>query len=176
MIKLKDILLERKVLSVFDFDDTLVEADHWIYVKHKDGSKSTLDPAEFAVYTPKPGDEFDFSDFNKKLRNPQLIKKNVHILKTQLEKASKTPARKVTILTARSLGFPIKHFFKTIGIDVYVIAVGSSDPQKKAEWIEKQINNGYDTIYFMDDSVKNVKAIQGLQQKYPDVKIDARIA
>ena len=34
MIKLTDILLrERKVLSVFDFDDTLAKADAWIYVQ-----------------------------------------------------------------------------------------------------------------------------------------------
>ena len=33
MIKLKDILLrERKVLSVFDFDDTLAKSDAWVYV------------------------------------------------------------------------------------------------------------------------------------------------
>ena len=40
MIKLKDILFERKVLSVFDFDDTLAKADAWIYITHADGSKS----------------------------------------------------------------------------------------------------------------------------------------
>jgi hypothetical protein len=32
MIKLKDILQEGKVLSVFDFDDTIAKSDAWIYV------------------------------------------------------------------------------------------------------------------------------------------------
>ena len=32
MIKLKDILREGKVLSVFDFDDTIAKSDAWVYV------------------------------------------------------------------------------------------------------------------------------------------------
>lgn len=174
MIKLQDILSELrggKTISIFDADDTLVESDHWIFITHKDGSKSKLDPAEFAVYDEKPGDVFDFSDFSAKLRNPKAIKKNVALLKKQLEKARKTTARRVVILTARAIGLPIRHFFKTLGMNVEVVAVGSSDPQKKAEWIEGRIKRGYTTVYFMDDSAKNVRAVAGLQKKYPKVKI-----
>jgi len=176
MIKLRNIVNELKggkTLSVFDFDDTLVKSDHWIYVKHSNGQTSKLDPAEFAVYSPKPSDEFDFRDFDKMLRDPKIIKKNVALLKKQLRKAASTPARKVTILTARKIGYPIKHFFKTLGLDVYVVAVGSSDPQKKADWIANKIENGYGTVYFLDDSPKNVKAVANLQKKYPNSKIKA---
>lgn len=171
MIKLKDILLERKVLSIFDFDDTLATADAWVYVKHSDGKESKLDPAEFAVYDAKPGDEFDFRDFDKMLRNPKIIKKNVDLLKKQLDKASRHTNRKVTILTARKLGFPIKHFFKTLGLEVYVVPVASADPKVKAKWIEKNIKKGYDTIYFSDDSIKNIKAVEKLKKVYPKVTI-----
>jgi hypothetical protein len=176
MIKLKDILTELrggKTLSVFDADDTLVESDHWIFITHADGSKSKLDPAEFAVYDEKPGDVFDFSDFSAKLRNPKAIKKNVALLKKQLDKARKTTARRVVILTARAVGLPIRHFFKTLGMNVEVVAVGSSDPQKKADWIANRIERGYTTVYFMDDSQKNVNAVANLKKKYPDVKIKA---
>ena len=83
-IKLKNILLERKVVSIFDFDDTLAKTDSWVYVKTKDGMEKQLDPAEFAVYKAKKGEEFDFRDFDRKLRNPRLIKKNVDLLKKQL--------------------------------------------------------------------------------------------
>tara|TARA_Y100000385_G_scaffold134446_1_gene139620 strand:+ start:891 stop:1421 length:531 start_codon:yes stop_codon:yes gene_type:complete len=176
MIKLRDLITERKVLSIFDFDDTLAQVDNWIYVKHSNGKESKLDPAEFAVYDEKPGDIFDFRDFSKILQNPKVIKKNVELLKKQLNKASKTPARKVTILTARAIGFPVKHFFKTLGLDVYVVAVGSSDPKKKSSWIEKQIKSGYTDIYFIDDSVKNVKAVANLKKKYPKVNIIAKVA
>ena len=63
MIKLKDLLLERGMLSIFDFDDTLVTSDSWVYVKRPDGTEMQLDAAEFAVYTPKKGETFDFRDF-----------------------------------------------------------------------------------------------------------------
>ena len=171
MIKLKDILLERRSLSVFDFDDTLAKTDSWVYVKTPDGLEKQLDPGEFAVYKPKKGEEFDFRDFDRPLRNPKLIKKNVDLLKKQLKKGG----RKVTILTARRLGAPISHFFRTIGINPYVVALGSADPKKKADWIENHIKKGYSPIYFMDDSSKNIKAVDALKKKYPDVKIQTKL-
>ena len=75
MIKLKDILQEGKVLSVFDFDDTIAKSDAWIYVTMGGTVVKKLDPAQFAVYSPKPGEEFDFKDFDRPLQNPRLIKK-----------------------------------------------------------------------------------------------------
>ena len=172
MIKLKDILRERKVLSVFDFDDTIALTDSWIYVM-KDGREiKKLDPAQFAVYKPRPGETFDFRDFDKKLRNPRLIKQNAELLVKQLDKARRSArgTRKVTILTARRLGAPITSFFRSIGIDVYVVPLGSANPKDKADWIEKQIRKGYDTVYFMDDSPKNIKAVDNMLSKYPRVK------
>ena len=165
MIKLKDILLEGKTLSIFDFDDTLAKTDSWIYVKTPDGKEKKLDPAQFAVYKLKGDEEFDFREFDRTLRNPRIIKKNVDLLKTQLSK----PDRKVTILTARRLGAPISQFFRTIGIDPYVVPLGSGDPQMKADYIEKEIKKGYDTIYFMDDSAKNIQAVDKMLKRYPKV-------
>lgn len=170
MIKLQDILKEGKTLSIFDFDDTLATADAWIYVKHKSGKESKLDPAEFAVYDEKPGDEFDFRDFDSMLKNPKIIKKNFKLLVKQIDKARKTTGRKVTILTARALGYPVKHFFKTMGLDVYVVPVASADPKVKAKWVEDKIKSGYDTIYFMDDSKKNIDTMKNMLKKYPHVK------
>ena len=86
MIKLKDIIREGKTVSIFDFDDTIAQSDSWVYIK-KDGRViKKLDPAEFAVYTIKPDEEYDFSDFDRKIRNPRLIKKNAELLKKQLKK------------------------------------------------------------------------------------------
>ena len=157
-------------MSIFDFDDTLATADAWIYVKHKSGKESKLDPAEFAVYDEKPGDEFDFRDFDSMLKNPKIIKKNFKLLVKQIDKARKTTGRKVTILTARALGYPVKHFFKTMGLDVYVVPVASADPKVKAKWVEDKIKSGYDTIYFMDDSKKNIDTMKDMLKKYPHVK------
>jgi len=172
MKKLKDILFEGKVLSVFDFDDTIAKSDAWIYVNKSGRMIKKLDPAEFAVYEPKPGEEFDFKDFDRPLQNPKLIKRNADLLRKQLDKARRSSrgARKVTILTARAVGAPVTSFLRSIGINAYVVPVGSSDPKVKADWIERQIKKGYDTVYFMDDSLKNIKAVDKMLRRYPNVK------
>ena len=162
-----------KVLRVFDFDDTLAKSVSHIYVKHSDGTESKLDPAEYAKYTPQKGDSFDFRDFNRMLNKPQIIKKNVDLLRKMLS----NPDKKVTILTARALGFPVKYWFKKqLGLDVYVVGLGNADPQAKADWIEKHIEKGYTDIAFMDDSIKNVKAVGALQSKHPNVTIKSVLA
>jgi len=171
MIKLKNIIIERKVLSVFDFDDTIAKSDAWVYVLRNGRTIKKLNSAEFAVYRPRPYETFDFKDFDKKLQNPRLIKRNADLLKRQLDKARRASrgTRKVTILTARKLGTPITSFLKTMGIDAYVVPLGNTNPQLKADWIEQQIKKGYDTIYFMDDSNKNITAVDKMLKRYPHV-------
>jgi len=172
MNKFKDIIQERKVLSVFDFDDTIAKSDAWIYVTRQGRTIKKLDPAQFAVYKQRPGEDFDFKDFDRKIRNPRLIKKNAELLIKQLDKARKAAkgSRKVTILTARRLGAPVTSFLKTMGIDAYVVPLGSADPKLKANWIEDQIKKGYDTVYFMDDSNKNIQAVNNMLNRYPAVQ------
>ena len=172
MIKLKDILTEGKSLFVFDFDDTLARSDAYIYVKKRDGKELTLDPAEYATYKEEPGDTFDFRDFNKLLNNPKVIKKNFKLLQRMLN----NPNKKVTILTARKLAFPVRKFFKDeFGMDVYVVALGSNNPKDKSDWIEQHIKKGYTDIAFMDDSSKNIRAVDKLKSKYPDVRIKTHL-
>jgi len=153
-----------KKARVFDFDDTLVKTDSFIYITKKDGTKLTLTPGEYAVYTEQPGDVFDFSDFDK-IQNPKLIRQNVDLLRRMAREG-----KKVVILTARKYYLPIKEFFAKLGLAPYVVALGDSDPMKKAEYIEELISRGYNDIAFMDDSEKNVIAVSTLKSKYPDVK------
>ena len=53
------------VLSIFDFDDTLVTSTAKVRVVHKDGTTEELNSGEYASYRAKPGDEFDYGDFEK---------------------------------------------------------------------------------------------------------------
>ncbi len=159
---------ETKKLRVFDFDDTLVRTNSHIYITHKDGKKSTLNPGEYAIYEPKDGDQFDFSDFQK-VTQPQEIKGVTKLLKTV---AKAEGQRKVVILTARSAYKPVKDYLHDIGLDdIYVVALGSSDPQHKADWIEDKIKQGYKDVFFIDDSHKNIAAVNKLKDKYPDIKM-----
>ena len=156
-----------KKLRIFDFDDTLIKVNSSIHVKNNE-KKFVLTPAEFAVYNPKKGDVFNFKEFDAIIKTFAPIQTNLKLLKQSAE----SPTTKTTILTARLLGYPVKYFLKkNFGLDIYVIALGSSDPQKKANYIEKEIKKGYNDIVFIDDSHKNVKAVEALQSQYPNVNL-----
>ena len=159
-----------KKLRVFDFDDTLVKTKSNIYVKNKDGKESKLTPGEYAVYEPKDGDKFDFSDFES-VKRPQEIKGVTRLLKNIL----RVGGSDVVILTARSAYKPVKDYLKDVGIDnIFVVALADADPQKKANWIEDKIKSGVDDVFFIDDSHKNVAAVKALAKKYPKVSLKVR--
>ena len=170
MLKLVDLLTEKK-LRVFDFDDTLVKSNSKVYVINK-GKKKTLTPGQFAIYKKKSDDEFDFSDFDKVIEPKQI--KSMFKVFNNIYKAS--GSRRLTILTARAAYKPVRKFLKDVGFsNVYVVALGDSNPQKKADWIQSQIQKGYNDILFLDDSPKNVRVVKKLKQKYPNIKMDARV-
>ena len=170
MIKLKNLLTEKK-LRVFDFDDTLVKSNSKVFLIRK-GKKKEMTPGEFAIYKQKPGDKFDFSEFDKVIE-PKQIKSMFKVFKN-IYKAS--GSRRLTILTARAAYKPVRQFLKDVGFDdVYVVALGDANPQKKSNWVKSQIEKGYDDILFLDDSPKNVNAVKKLKQKYPNIKMDARV-
>jgi len=52
--------------------------------------------------------------------------------------------------------------------------LGSSDPQHKADWIEDKIKKGFNDVFFIDDSHKNVSAVEALKEKYPNIKMSVQ--
>ena len=159
-----------KKLRIFDFDDTLVKTKSNIYIQHKDNKKSTLTPGEYAIYEPKDGDKFDFSDFEK-VKQPQEIKGVTRLLKNIV----RVGGSEIVILTARSAYKPIKDYLSDIGLDkLFVVALADSDPQKKADWIENKIKGGVKDVFFIDDSHKNVAAVKALSKKYPNISLKVR--
>jgi len=162
--------LRVKKLRVFDFDDTLVRTASMVHVTGSDGKRFDLTPGEYAVYEPQEGDLFDYSDFNK-LIDPKEIKWTVKILRSILSAGSEA-----VILTARAESAPVQEFLDDAGLPVsQIIALGSSNPQDKADYIEQRIvNDGINLVEFFDDSPKNIQAVEDLQLKYPGVKIVTR--
>jgi len=169
----RSLFVESKKLRIFDFDDTLVKTNSFIYVTHKDGKTSKLSPGEYAVYKERPGDKFDFKDFQQ-VTNPQLIKGYVELLRRMVNSGG---SREVYILTARAAERPVSQFIKDLGINgVKVIALGDNNPEKKADWIEDRVKEGYDDVFFVDDSPKNIDAVRrrlknyNIKQKIQQVK------
>lgn len=161
-------------LRVFDFDDTLVKTDSRIYYRRGDGDEKSMSPGEFAIYTPHEDDVFDYRDFEGVLRNPREIKWVANILRKVY--AVYGPAG-VTILTARGEYKPVRQFLIDIGVPgTFVVALGSSSPQAKADYIEQRIiQDRLVHVEFFDDSIKNIEAIDGLKARYPGVKIITRL-
>ena len=169
----RSLFVESKKLRIFDFDDTLVKTNSFIYVTHKDGKTSKLSPGQYAVYKERPGDTFDFKDFQQ-VTNPQVIKGYVELLRRMVNSGG---SREVYILTARAAERPVSQFIKDLGISgVKVIALGDNNPEKKADWIEDRVKEGYDDIFFVDDSPKNIDAVRrrlknyNIKQKIQQVK------
>jgi FMN phosphatase YigB (HAD superfamily) len=169
----RSLFVESKKLRIFDFDDTLVKTNSFIYVTHKDGKTSKLSPGQYAVYKERPGDKFDYKDFQQ-VTNPQLIKGYVELLRRMVNSGG---SREVFILTARAAERPVSQFIKDLGINgVKVIALGDNNPEKKADWIEDRVKEGYDDIFFVDDSPKNIDAVRrrlknyNIKQKIQQVK------
>jgi hypothetical protein len=161
---------DEKKLRVFDFDDTLVQTKSHIYITHKDNKKSKLTPGEYAIYEPKEGDQFDFSDFES-VKRPQEIKGVTRLLKNIV----RVGGSEVVILTARAAYKPVKDYLRDIGLkNIFVVALADADPQKKADWIEDKIKKGVKDVFFIDDSHKNISAVQSLGKKYPNISLKVR--
>lgn len=165
-----------KKLRIFDLDDTLFETEAKVIVISSDGTSREITPAEYAVYEPQPDDKFDFSQFNT-IINPTLIRSIGKLFYKIV--TSPNGDRKTVILTARgSEAAPhikdiIRKYFR---VNIEVVTLGTGDPMAKANWILNKIQNeGYNDIFFVDDSSKNIlatyKTISNLPIKYKLVDI-----
>lgn len=153
-------MIKTKKLRVFDFDDTLFHTTAKVLLKQGPGKFTYLTPAEYAVYEPKPGDEFDFSQFDQ-IINPSLIKPVAKRFYKIVNAGLKD--RLTVILTARGpqANKHIKDIInKIFRVDLPVITLGTGSPQAKADWIVDKIKNeGFNDVFFIDDSPKNVNAV-----------------
>ena len=168
--------MKTKKLRIFDLDDTLFETEAKVIVTSSNGTSREITPAEYAVYEPQPGDKFDFSQFQT-LINPTLIR-SIGKRFYKITQSTGTD-RKTVILTARgSEAAPhirdiIRKYFR---VNIEVVTLGTGDPMAKANWILNKIQNeGYNDIFFVDDSSKNILAtyrtISNLPIKYKLVDI-----
>lgn len=149
-----------KKLRAFDFDDTLFHTSGKVILTKGDGTVVRMTAAEYAVYPPEPGDKFDYSEFQAVV-DPVVIRsvaKRFYKIVT-----AGNQDRLTVILTARgpsSVPHIQEVLQKYFRVDIPVIAVGTSDPMAKANWIKDKVENeGYNDVFFIDDSPKNIKAV-----------------
>lgn len=160
--------LSDKRCLIFDLDDTLVKSESKVIVTNGSTTKM-LTPANFAAYTPKPGDTFDYSQF-KKLVNPKLIAWTTKIFTSAIRKYQNTD-NDVYILSARDSKGALIEFLNMLDIPYHpqIIALGTAAPLAKANWIEKNIiPQGYGSIECFDDAITNINEYSRLKEQYKD--------
>jgi len=159
---LSESVVQSGEIRVFDFDDTLVKTGSMIHVTGPDGEKFSMSPRDYAMYIPSKHDKFDFSDFEV-LIDPQPVQSTLLKLKMAIRDVGK---ENVFILTARGNPDPVQEFLESVGADgIRIFAVGTSDPQAKANVIKSVvISRGIKRVFFYDDSPKNIRAVRALKR------------
>ena len=159
-------------LAVFDFDNTLIGSDVKVVVKSKNKPDKELSCNDFCEFNLAPDENFDFSQFDSTIKNPKVILENFKHFLTCLQQNFRT-----VILTARKEKKPIQDFLKymSVKIPVEIIPLDGASPDKKRTWIEEKIQEGYNDIFFVDDSQDNVEAVLSLRGNYPEVEMNCKL-
>ncbi len=159
-----------KVLHIFDFDDTLMSSDSSVVINHEDGSKSILSSDEYATYDEQPGDDLDFSDFEKYPKNAELIEDVFEELSLAIENDGLSS---VVILTARSNPAPVRKFLSNHGVkNIEVHAVGSSNPHDKANYVISRVREeDIRLVRVFEDNARNIREIRKVVKENGEVKL-----
>lgn len=148
-----------RTLYIFDFDDTLVDSESEVRVVNAAGDEKSMTSGEYAKYKAKPGDKFDFSDFDAYPKKAEIIEPVFAELRSAIASEG---AGSVVILTARSNPDPVNLFLKAHDVpSIQVVAVGSADPMEKARYVLDRVKrDDYDEVVVFEDNVKNIRKIR----------------
>jgi hypothetical protein len=154
-----------KGASIFDFDETVGISENFV-IATKEGITKRISSEQWPLVgetLKEQGYKFDFTDFNKvtKGRPGPLLQK----MKNQIEKYG---SKNVFILTARAPESQqaIHDWLKSEGVNIpleNITGLGNSTAEAKASWVlDKYANKSYNDIYFVDDALQNVQAVQNM--------------
>ena len=115
------------------------------------------------------GGEFDFREFDvvtKGEKGPLFGK--------AMDRAKKYGLKDNYILTARphAAKKPIYEFLKSQGLEIpldNIVTLENSTPEAKALWIAEKVGEGYNDVYFADDALQNVQAVDNMMNQF-DIK------
>jgi len=154
-----------KGASIFDFDETVGISKN-VIIATKEGVTKEIQSDQWPFVgedLANQGYEFDFTDFNKVTKGkpgPLLPK-----MKNQIKKYGPD---NVFILTARApeSAEAIHAWLKSEGVNIpleNITGLGNSTGEAKAMWVlDKYANEGYNDMYFVDDAITNVQAVQNI--------------
>ena len=156
-------LKERRGMSTFDFDETLIIQGENFVTANRGKETKRITSEEFPIEGPRlaaEGWQFDFKDFVnvkggvegplfKKLQN-QITKygnENVFVLTARMQESA--PAIHAW-LKSKGVNLPIEN----------ITGLGNSTGEAKARWMLEKFAEGYNDMYFVDDALPNVEAVK----------------
>lgn len=174
-------------LTIWDIDDTLFRTTARVLVKRKNGSTIELTGSEFNSYALKPGEEFDFSQFDDARLFYATSTPIENLWKTAqntLDNIGKRPGSRMVIVTARRdlddkdlfIDTFRKHGMDMSKVHVYRagnLSFGSSAANKKVI-IRNLLHDGdYTEARLFDDHPDNLRAFLELKHEFPGIVFKA---
>ena len=152
-----------KKARVFDFDDTLAKTNSKVLYTLPDGTKGNLNATQFAEQydeLQEAGAAFDYSEFN------QVKDGSKGPLATLAKRFTESKGdRDVFVLTARPAesAEAIQEFLRSsLGISIplqNINGLSNGTPGAKAMWVAEKVSEGYNDVFFADDSKANTDAV-----------------
>jgi len=166
-IILKEVKSKLK-LNVYDFDSTLAITKEKVIIKNDEGQiLKYLTPHQYAEYQKSPNEIADYSCF-KIVKDAEI---NKPVFDSFIRSIKNTNSKNTTyILTARGneSGIWINKFLKDNNVNLsqdHIITLDSSNPIDKSNWIKnKMLDLNISKVFFCDDSIRNVNAVNHLLQ------------
>ena len=183
LIKMRASEIQPSKLVIFDIDDTLVHTQTKVHVIRDGRTVRSLNSHDFTHYKLKPGESFDFGDFQD-AREFFTNARPIIPLMNQLKKDIAT-GNKVVMVTARSDFNDRELFldtFRKYGVDmsrVHVYRAGNIKQKIQTEEKKKIIirhlldQAPYTKAIMYDDAVPNLQSFVELKQEYPNTKFYA---
>ena len=180
-------LFQTGTLTIFDIDETLFHTTAKIGVLKEGKSVRKLSNQEYNTYKLKPGESFDFKEFEsaKKFTESVPIARMIEKVKTITEGLTRNPQSRVIILTARPNLDDKKTFlevFRKHGMDmtkIYVERAGNltsinGSAARKTTIIRTYLNTKrFTKAKMFDDDQFNLQAFSQLQKEFPNVTFES---
>ena len=163
-LKEEDIIpadIEKKILAVFDFDETIADthAKTVVRVKGTGDPVRRLSQAQLDTEKPGEGEEFDFSEFDDV--GDAEEKKNIT---NKMKEFIKDPNSQVMVVTSRATKAEdaIHSYLNFLEIDTSSLIIKGLAGQSKGDYIANIVskNPSIKKVEFYDDSKKNVEDVE----------------
>lgn len=145
----------KKILSIYDFDDTLFVSGACVIVTKKCGRKQSLSTKEYSKYRQCEGDILDFSEFDMYPPKPTEIFEIIERLRSDVTFLG---IDNVVVITARANKSPVEKVLENFNVPmVKVFAVGSSKSQAKSDAVFSLLENkNYQYVKLHEDNKENI--------------------